>query len=188
MNTNLEQRIKELICEEVSIVPYNPEWPKLFENEVNFLFHYLPKSLLTRIVHFGSTAIPGMAAKPIIDLLVEVRSFKEAKKQILPLLQLKGYEYFWRTDVSPAYMWFIKRNSRAIRTHHIHMIKVNSKLWDRLYFRDYLIEFPTKAKKYEKLKYLLSEQNLNDRIKYTDGKTKFIIKLTEKAKQYYGAI
>ena len=188
MNKYLDRRIKEIVSEEVLIGPYNPEWTKLFENEANFLSQYLPKSLLARIVHIGSTAIPGMAAKPIIDLLVEVRSFKQAKKQIVPLLQSKGYEYFWRTDVSPAYMWFIKRDSKGKRSHHLHMIKAKSKLWDRLYFRDYLIEFPAEAEKYEKLKHVLAEQYPNDRIKYTEGKTNFIIKLTKKAKQYYGVI
>ena len=65
------------------------------------------------------------------------------------------------------------------------MVEADSELWDRLYFRDYLIEFPEEAKRYGQLKLELSEKYPKDRIKYTEGKTDFIVPLTEKAKRYY---
>jgi len=145
LKKRLEQRIKDAICEEISIVPYNPEWPILFDNEAEFLRFKLPESLIKRIEHFGSTAIPGLAAKPIIDILVEVSSLAEAQKQIVPLLESEGYDYFWRTDTEPAYAWFIKRDAEGKRTHHIHMVEADSKLWERLYFRDYLRKFPAES-------------------------------------------
>ena len=190
MKKSLKQRIEEAVREEVSIVPYNPEWPSLFEDESRFLWSKLPKSLVIRIEHFGSTAIPGLAAKPIIDILVEVGSLEETKRQIVPLLESEGYDYFWRPELfdgPPVYAWFIKRNSEGKRTHHIHMVEADSKLWDRLYFRDYLREFPNEAKRYEELKHFLYEKYPNDRVAYTKGKTDFIVSVTEKAKQYYNA-
>ena len=102
-------------------------------------------------------------------------------------LESEGYEYFWRTDTSPPYVWFIKRNSKGQRTYHIHMVEADSKLWERLYFRDYLREFPDEARSYEELKRYLSEEYTNDRIAYTNGKTDFIITLTERARKYYGS-
>lgn len=187
MKKSLEQRIEEAICEEISIVPYNPKWPVLFEKESDFLRQNLPASLITRIEHFGSTAVPGLAAKPIIDILVEVASLDETQKQIVPLLESEGYDYFWRTDSAPPYAWFIKRDSEGNRTHHIHMVEADSKLWEQLYFMDYLREFPVEAKHYEELKQSLSEKYPNDRIAYTKGKAEFIESVTEKAKLYYGA-
>ncbi|MBL7067013.1 MAG: GrpB family protein [Candidatus Marinimicrobia bacterium] len=186
---SLEQRIAEVIHEKVSIVPYNPDWLRLFDQEAKYLRNRLPKTLVTRIEHFGSTAIPGLVSKPIIDILVEVTSLEKTKKQIVHLLKSEGYDYFWRPefDKPPMYAWFIKRNTDGMRTYHIHMVEADSKLWDRLYFRDYLREFPEEAKRYGELKLFLSEQYPDDRVAYTKGKTGFIVTITEKAKLYYNA-
>jgi GrpB-like predicted nucleotidyltransferase (UPF0157 family) len=188
MNKNLKRRIEELVNEKISIVPYNPAWPGLFEKEAAFLRNKLPKIIIKRIEHFGSTAVPGLSAKPIIDILIEVSSLNEVKKQIVPIMESEGYEYFWRPTIGnqgPYYAWFIKRDSRGIRTHHIHMVEADSELWDRLYFRDYLKEFPDEAKKYDILKKSLSSKLPNDRIEYTKRKTDFIVSMTKKAKKYY---
>lgn len=187
MEKSLEQRIEEAIREEASIVPYDSEWPRLFEREAENLRSKLPGSLIARIEHFGSTAVPGLAAKPVVDILVEVRSLEETKRLIVPLLEAAGYDYFWRTDTAPPYAWFIKRNCAGQRTHHLHMVEADSTLWERLYFRDYLREFPDEAKRYEELKRSLAEQYPHDRVAYTQGKTEFIVALTEKARRYYGA-
>jgi len=177
------------VREEVAIVQYNPAWPKMFEDEAAFLRWKLPQNLVKRIEHFGSTAVPGLSAKPIIDILVEVTSLEETKKQIMPILEAEGYEYFWRPafgdDGPPYYVWFIKRNSENKRTHHIHMVETDSELWGRLYFRDYLRQFPVKAKCYDELKRKLSEEYSNDRVKYTEEKGDFILLVTKKAKEYY---
>jgi GrpB-like predicted nucleotidyltransferase (UPF0157 family) len=185
LEKSLEQRIEEAIREEISIVPYNPEWPRLFDIEAENLRRRFPEPLINRIEHFGSTAVPGLAAKPIVDILVEVSSLEETTRLIVPVLESDGYDYFWRTDVSPSYAWFIKRNSKRERTHHIHMVEADSKLWERLFFRDYLREFPNEAKRYEELKLYLSDKYKNDRVAYTNGKTEFVVALTERAKQHY---
>ncbi len=181
----LEQRIEEAIREEISIVPYDSEWPALFRNEAMHLRSTLPRLLVGRIEHFGSTAVPGLAAKPIIDVLVEVSSLEETQRVIVPLLEAEGYDYFWRTDVSPSYAWFIKRDPEGKRTHHIHMVEADSKLWERLFFRDYLREFPDEAQRYSELKELLSKQHAKDRIAYTEGKTDYVVSVTQRARKYY---
>jgi GrpB-like predicted nucleotidyltransferase (UPF0157 family) len=187
--TDLEKRIQNAINEHISIVPYDNNWKNMFNEEHNFLLKYLPSNLIKRIEHFGSTAIPNLSSKPIIDILVEVTSLEETKIKIVPFLEKKGYEYFWRPsfdeDKPPYYAWFIKRNINGIRTYHIHMVEKSFEHWDRLLFRDYLIKFPEIAHEYEILKLKLSNDFPDDRIAYTKGKTEFIIKYTDIAKKYF---
>jgi GrpB-like predicted nucleotidyltransferase (UPF0157 family) len=182
---NLEQRIADALREEVALAPYDPNWPKLFAAEAEFLRTKLPKKIVKRIEHFGSTAVPGLTAKPIIDLLVEVSSLEDTTKEVVPLLASHGYDYFWRTDVKVPYPFFIKRDQTGKRTHHIHMVEADSKWWERLYFRDYLRLFNDEAQRYEDLKRTLAEEYPNDRKGYTDGKTEFVVALTEKARRYF---
>jgi GrpB-like predicted nucleotidyltransferase (UPF0157 family) len=185
----LEERIKRVLQEEVSIVPYDPAWPRMFEEEKQHLLASLPRDLIRRIEHFGSTAVPGLCAKPIVDMLVEVGSLEETRARVAPLLEAEGYDYFWRPthgdDVPPFYAWFIKRNTAGIRTHHIHMVERDFEHWDRLLFRDYLIENPETAREYEALKMTLARDFPNDREAYTNGKTEFVVRFTEAAKDYY---
>ncbi len=189
MDDKLRKRIDELVKEEISIVPYELVWPKMFEDEADFLRERLPHGLIRKIEHFGSTAIPGLSAKPVIDILVGVTSLEETKKRIVPVLEAEGYEYFYRPSFGnygpPYYAWFIKRDSKGKRTHHIHMVEAGSELWDRLYFRDYLKEFPEVAERYNDLKRELSKKYPNNRVKYTEEKSGFIRSVTEKAKKYY---
>jgi GrpB-like predicted nucleotidyltransferase (UPF0157 family) len=185
----LEDRIKRVLQDEVSIVPYDPAWPRMFEEQKKHLLDYLPADLIRRIEHFGSTAIPGLAAKPIVDVLVEVDSLEETKARMAPVLEAQGYDYFWRAthgeDGPPFYAWFIKRNAAGVRTHHIHMVESDFEHWDRLLFRDYLIEHPEAAKEYETLKYALARDYPNDRVAYTNGKSEFVVRVTQVAKEYY---
>jgi len=185
----LEDRIKRLLQEDVSVVPYDPAWPRMFEEEKKHLLACLPQRLIRRVEHFGSTAIPGLAAKPIVDVLVEVGSLEETKARVVPVLDAQGYDYFWRAthgeDGPPFYAWFIKRNSAGVRTHHIHMVESDFEQWDRLLFRDYLIADLATAKEYETLKYALARDYPNDRIAYTNGKTEFVVRVTQVAKEYY---
>ena len=185
----LGEKIKRVTQEDVAIVPYNPAWPRMFEEKRNHLLATLPQGLIKRIEHFGSTAIPNLAAKPIVDMLVEVTSLEETKRRIAPILEAQGYDYFWRPthgdDGPPFYAWFIKRDSTGVRTHHIHMVESDFEHWDRLLFRDYLIEHPETAKEYEALKLDLARDYPNDRIAYTNGKTEFIMRVTLAAKEPY---
>ena len=185
----LEDRIRRVLQEEIAVVPYDPAWPRMFEEEKKHLLDCFPQKLIRRVEHFGSTAIPGLAAKPIVDVLVEVGSLEEAKARIAPALEAQGYDYFWRAthgeDGPPFYAWFIKRNSAGVRTHHIHMVESDFEHWDRLFFRDYLIADPETAKEYETLKHTLARDYPNDRVAYTNGKSEFVVRITQVAKEYY---
>ena len=187
-----KDKVERLIREEISIVDHDPTWPKRFREECEHLRGCLPPDLIGRIEHFGSTAVPGLSAKPIIDILVEVTDLEATKQRVVPILEAQAYEYFWRPtrgdDGPPFYAWFIKRDSKTReRTHHIHMVEVDFEHWDRLLFRDYLIEQPDVAREYESLKRELADSSPRDRVQYTEGKTDFIVKVTTRAKRFYGA-
>jgi GrpB-like predicted nucleotidyltransferase (UPF0157 family) len=190
----LEQRIERLVREDVALVPYDPSWPESFRREKEHLLGCLPADLLGRIEHFGSTAVPGLAAKPIVDLLVEVASLQAARASIVPVLEAQGYDYFWRPtrgeDGPPFYAWFIKRHpDTGARTHHIHMVEGHfAEHWGRLLFRDYLIEHPEVAEEYARLKAHLASAFPNDRVAYTRGKTEFVLRVTEQARRHYGKV
>lgn len=185
----LEERIRRVVQEEVALVAYDPHWPGLFEQEKLHLRGCLPEKLIRRIEHFGSTAIPGMPSKPIIDMLVEVASLEAIRSRVVPVLTAQGYDYFWRPswgdDVPPFYAWFIKRDAHGKRTHHIHMVERDFEHWDRLLFRDYLIEPPDVAGEYADLKLRLASEHPTDRVAYTEGKTEFIVRVTRRAKGFY---
>ncbi len=187
-----EQRIQRVIREELAIVPYDPRWPVWFRQEQEHLLACLPADLIGRIEHFGSTAVPGLAAKPIVDMLIEVADLDATRRRIAPILESQGYDYFWRPtsgdDGPPFYAWFIKRDPRTgARTHHLHMVEGSFlEHWDRLLFRDYLIEHPDVAREYETLKNRLAAASPTDRVAYTRGKTEFIAQITSRAKQCSG--
>ncbi|MGI8899099.1 MAG: GrpB family protein [Pyrinomonadaceae bacterium] len=185
----LAERLERVLQEQVSIVPYDPNWPGMFLEERDHLLGNLPREMIGRIEHFGSTAIPGLAAKSIVDMLVEVRSLEDTRSRIVPILEAQGYDYFWRPtrgdDVPPFYAWFIKRDAAGVRTHHIHMVEKDFEQWERLLFRDYLITHPKVAKEYEALKLRLANAYPNDRVAYTNGKTDYVVRVTQVAKEYY---
>lgn len=163
----------------------NPEWKILYETEKYELIRILGQKAIS-IEHFGSTAVPNIKAKPVIDILVEIPNKNEIKKGIIELMRSNGYHFIPRNDCPPPYIMFVKGYTNKGfkgQAYHIHMAeKEHSGLWDRLYFRDYLIENKETAKEYEKIKDYLAEKYKYDREAYTIGKTKFIKQVTEKAK------
>jgi len=185
----LDQKIARVVKEHVAVVPYDPGWRRLFERERDHLRSCLPDGLVGRIEHFGSTAVPGLAAKPIVDILVEVVDLEETRRRIAPSLEAQGYDYFWRPSsgdgTPPFYAWFIKRDESGVRTHHIHMVEAHFEHWDRLFFRDYLIRHPEVAREYAELKIRLSKVHARDRVAYTTAKSEFIITVTARAKEHF---
>jgi GrpB-like predicted nucleotidyltransferase (UPF0157 family) len=166
----------------IVIVEYDREWVELFNREAIYLQNLLGEALILRIEHFGSTAIPGMPAKPIIDMLVEIPNFDRIQQEALPKLADAGYEYLWRGDRPPGHMMMIKRSPDGRRTHHIHMATAGHKLWERLYFRDYLCKYSAEATRYAQLKRDLAAQFPSDREAYTNGKSEYVALITTKAK------
>jgi len=178
---HLRERIERLGRETVEIVPYDAKWPEVFRVERATLLERFPR-IVRRVEHFGSTAVPGLSAKPIVDMLVEVTSLDETTAQIVPASEADGYDYLWRPtsgdDTPPFYAWFIKRNPQGQRTHHIHMVERDFPQWEALLFRDYLIAHPSTARQYVDLKQRLAAEYRNDREAYTDGKGEFVRRIT----------
>ena len=119
----LEERVRRAVQEDIAIVSYDPRWPQLFEQECDHLRSCLPLELLGRIEHFGSTAVPGLPAKPIIDMLVEVTDLEAAKSDIVPVLESQGYEYFWRPtfgDDTPPLLCLVHQTRSGWSSHSPH--------------------------------------------------------------------
>lgn len=166
----------------VSIVEYHPEWRKMFEDEKRALQTALGE-IPARIEHIGSTAVAGLAAKPIIDLMVGLEDFSIADS-VVPKIEALGYEYIQKyEDVMPFRRFFIKEQD-GIRTHHIHMVGIGGEFWERhILFRDYLREHPDVAEQYASLKKELAEREWEDVNDYADAKTEFIKGIENKARR-----
>lgn len=165
----------------VDIVAYNAEWPKIASIEIEKLRDVLPSAKIIDIQHVGSTAIPGMAAKPIVDIQIAVHSLDEMKVIAIPVLQKLGYEY-WDDNPDLERMFFAKGMPPfgEKRTHHIHIVEPSSKHWnEKINFRNYLISHPKIAKEYQELKIKLAQKYTHDREKYTNAKSEFVNRILE---------
>ena len=158
--------------EPVIIVPYDAAWPRQFEVERAVLELALAPWLVDgSIVHIGSTAVPGLAAKPVIDIMAGVRSLAESRACIEVLAPL-GYCYApYAADVEH---WFCKP-SPSRRTHHLHVIeRGHPEFARRLAFRDHLRTHPDAAAEYAALKRRLAVAFRTDRDAYTEAKADFV--------------
>jgi GrpB-like predicted nucleotidyltransferase (UPF0157 family) len=169
--------------DEIVIVEYDPHWSNIFAQEAAQIAEILNKDLIVGIEHIGSTAVPGLAAKPIVDLLVIVYSLVEAKRVAVSPLEKLGYAY-WLDNPDSQRMFFVKGlPPNSPRTHHIHMVESGSVLQERLLFRDYLRAHPDEAVRYAQLKRHLAQQFSNDREAYTSGKTEYVQSIMQKVRE-----
>lgn len=155
----------------VILEEYNPSWPEKFEEEKVHLMAVAKDWHYGSIEHVGSTAVPGMVAKPVIDVMFGVKTLDESKPAIDALVK-NGYEYWpYKTEVMH---WFCKP-SDAFRTHHLHLIPFKSPLWEeRIKFRDLLRSNSSLATQYANLKRELAASYKEDRETYTEKKWPFI--------------
>jgi GrpB-like predicted nucleotidyltransferase (UPF0157 family) len=155
----------------VQLSDYQHEWPDLFEREELVLLDKLGPWLQGSIEHVGSTAVPGLKAKPIIDIMAGVKNLDDSVGAIEVLLN-SGYCYYpYKADVMH---WFCKPNPEY-RTHHLHLVPYDSPLWrERINFRDILRSNGKVAEKYEQLKVSLARNLADDRESYTEFKWPFI--------------
>lgn len=164
------------MTDDVEIVRYDTEWALLFATEAERLRGVLDLEQVLGIEHFGSTAVPGLAAKPIIDILVAVRSLARAKATMIePVLSL-GYVY-WAENRKTDRMFFVKGLPPygERRTHHVHMTEPDGEMWQRrLAFRDHLRANADEASRYEALKRDLAARFPKDRERYTEAKTEYV--------------
>jgi GrpB-like predicted nucleotidyltransferase (UPF0157 family)/ADP-ribose pyrophosphatase YjhB (NUDIX family) len=147
-----------------------PEWERLFEEEKAVLVAALGNCILD-IQHVGSTSIPDIPAKPIIDIAIAVEDFAQATACIRQVIGL-GYEYRGENGI-PRRHYFVKRD--PLTTHHIHMVEKTSWDWETLLlFRDRLRQEPELAREYAELKTALAQEFVQDRDRYLNGKAPFI--------------
>ena len=159
------------------LLEYDPAWPREFVEMAAWLRQTLGSDVALRVEHYGSTAIEGMPAKPIIDILVEVPSFLEAKRQALPLLNRPEWEYWWHS----GHMLFLKRRGlMGERTHHVHLAPKGHDVWRGLAFRDHLRSHADYALQYAAMKRELALAHRHSREGYTDAKREFVLEVTAK--------
>ena len=160
--------------DEVRIAEYDPSWPSRFEAERDLLSPVLAPWQAGPIEHIGSTAVRGLAAKPVIDIMAAVASL-DASRDAVRALEALGYGYF---PYKPESMhWFCKPGP-ALRTHHLHLVPFDSELWrERLAFRDRLRGDDTLRAEYCALKRELAQMHRNDREAYTEAKSSFIARV-----------
>lgn len=189
----MEKKITDLTKEEiakmfpVNLYPYKTVWKGIYEAEKKLILETLNGQVL-RIEHFGSTSIPNMTAKDTIDILIEIPDNYNFSNEIVEKLKTIDYDYILQTEGEYQHMVFVKGYSptgEKGQTFHIHMGPKTHKIWDRIFFRDYLTDNRDIAQRYESLKTALSEKYKFDRVGYRIAKTEFVEKVTDEAKLHY---
>lgn len=155
----------------IEIFPADPAWARRFERERALLQAAIAPWLTGGIHHVGSTAVPGLAAKPVIDILAGVESLEASRASFERLEEL---EYRYAPYRADEMHWFCKP-SPAHRTHHLHLVPTDSTRYrDELAFRDALRADEQLARSYERLKRALASEHREDREAYTEGKAPFV--------------
>jgi GrpB-like predicted nucleotidyltransferase (UPF0157 family) len=172
------------MTDEIELVTYDPSWPRLFDEERALLARILPVDQVLSIEHAGSTAIPGLAAKPIIDIFIAVRSIEAARTALVGPIEGIGYVY-WAENPNKDRMFFVKGMPPYgdRRTHHIHVFEPTSEFFRRaLAFRDYLRAHPDEAEQYRQLKQELAQRHRSDREAYSRAKDSYVLAVVEMAR------
>jgi len=165
---------------------YNPVWPEWYVEEKVNLERLAGKQNIARISHFGSTSVPGLTAKPTVDILLEIKENTDVEELITALppseyicLRREGNSLSEHDEVMIIKGYL--SDGFAEKVYHIHVRYPND--WDELYFRDYLIAHPETAGEYAELKRCLFKDYEHNRDGYTAAKGAFIKKMTENAKK-----
>jgi GrpB-like predicted nucleotidyltransferase (UPF0157 family) len=155
----------------IELVEYNPQWPAVFQAESERIRAACGPALAA-VEHIGSTALPGVAAKPVLDLMLGVERLEDADELVAPMRGL-GYEYAGRYEAFGRFSFVLREHGR--RVSHAHGFVVNGRHWRRhLFFRDHLRTHPAAAARYEALKRKLAARHEDDREAYSDGKAPFL--------------
>lgn len=166
----------------IVVVPYNPRWSDMFQQEANKIIAVFGQECIA-IHHIGSTAIPGMSAKPIIDIMPVVRNIEKVDL-FNPVMRQLGYEPKGENSI-PGRRYFVKGGDEH-RTHHVHTYEPgHPEVIRHLSFRDYLSAYPEEAQRYARLKQTLAHQHPHDIFGYMAGKDSFIKKTIAKALEWY---
>jgi len=168
-----EESLQAAINEPVVLRAYDPHWPGMFEAERERLLSLFPHDFIA-IEHIGSTAVPGLAAKPVIDILAGVASMDAARALVAPLCK-QGYTTSAEFNATLADRQWLMRWADGRRTHHLHLVVHDGPVWkQRLRFRDALRADPALAWNYAALKTELAAKHPTDREAYTEAKAVFV--------------
>ncbi|MBG9735483.1 GrpB family protein [Paenibacillus alvei] len=165
--------------EQVIIDAYNPEWIKRYEEERDKIREAV-SAICIAVEHIGSTSVPGLGAKPVIDMMLGVREIADVKHEHKERLQAIGYEYVHKPEF-PERLFFRRGKWRA-GTEHLHVYQYAGEMWqNNIRFRNYLRSHPATKEQYVQLKHALAAQFPHDRVHYTAGKAAFIREIMSKA-------
>lgn len=157
--------------EPIRIIAYDAQWPVRFEQERSLLQRAIGSWVVGDIHHVGSTAVPGLDAKPIIDILVGVADLATSRACFEPLVELSYLHAPYRPE---EMHWFCKPDP-SCRTHHLHLTPIGSPRYrSEIAFRDHLRSNPAEAQAYAELKRWLAAKFEHDREGYTEAKADFI--------------
>ena len=164
----------------VNLVPYDNEWKNEFIKEKKLLQEILCDYALD-IQHVGSTSIPGIICKPILDIAVAVKSL-DILEELIPILTSAGYDV--KNSIEDKNEILARKGVPECRTHYIHIEVLNGEFWKHhILFRDYLLKHSEAVIEYEKIKKESFALYKNDRKKYTESKHKFIREIIERAEK-----
>ena len=156
------------------VCDYDPSWPGEYEQESARVRAALGSLALT-IEHVGSTSVPGLVAKPIVDLLVGVRSLVEARHAVPTLLAPLGYRHMVEYEAWLPDEMLLRRGMPGPWTHHVHVVEPSTARWDELVLiRDYLRRHPAAAARYGVLKKALALESGDDIERFREGKRAFL--------------
>jgi GrpB-like predicted nucleotidyltransferase (UPF0157 family) len=167
----------------VEVVDYDHSWPAQYAEERDRIAAAIGDAALA-IEHVGGTAVPGLPAKPVIDLMVGVEDIERAGPAVAGLINL-GYEYVPEFESELPDRRYFRRG--APESHHVHMVSASSDFFqEHLLFRDWLREHPQAAEEYGKLKRGLASRHRLDRDAYRAGKLPFIDTVVAAARREAG--
>ncbi|MCP3417502.1 MULTISPECIES: GrpB family protein [Bradyrhizobium] len=168
----------------IVVLEYDPNWPAMFETERARIEHALG-SLALAIEHVGSTAVPGLPSKPIIDLMVGVPSLAEARERCIKPIDTLGYRYIPEYAAWLPGELFFRKGPPGPWTHHLHVMEPSNPRWETLLvFRDYLRAHPEVSRAYAEIKQALAASSREDIAAYRNGKTRFVEETTAKARAW----
>lgn len=168
--------------ERITIVPYNPLWPKLFEQETENIKKVFSASRLVAIQHYGSTSILGMKAKPVVDILVGVSEFYITEQE---KSDLQAFGYFYIENAWTNQRFYFRK--RCNQSFNLAVVMYNGDLWrNNLMVRDFLRSNPDEAKKYIQIKEEAINCGYTTLFAYSEFKYTFVVTLIEKAKNWGG--
>jgi len=176
-----QDRVSTVEESQVRVVPYHSDWLVLYEIEAQRLRTIL-SGIAVDAQHFGSTAVPGLDAKPNVDILVGVPGGASLTTEQIDALTQHGYEYLGEDGRRPGRVFFRKRGGASF---NLSVVPFGSELWqDNVAIRDYLRTHPDEARQYANVKYAAAAKSPHSLLGYQNRKRDFVEKLRDLARAW----